>query len=48
MKGLGPNMEQNLLNHFKSYAKIYDASVEELSKIVPLNIAKSIKNKDYE
>ncbi|WP_280135529.1 GIY-YIG nuclease family protein [Mycoplasmopsis bovis] len=48
IKGLGPNMEQNLLNHFKSYAKIYDASVEELSKIVPLNIAKSIKNKDYE
>lgn len=48
IKGLGLNMEQNLLNHFKSYAKIYDASVEELSKIVPLNIAKSIKNKDYE
>ncbi|MCE6057234.1 GIY-YIG nuclease family protein [Mycoplasmopsis agalactiae] len=48
IKGLGHNMEQKLLNHFKSYAKIYDASVEELAKIVPFNIAKSIKNKDYE
>ncbi|CBH40758.1 GIY-YIG nuclease family protein [Mycoplasmopsis agalactiae] len=48
IKGLGHNMEQKLLNHFKSYAKIYDASVEELAKIVPINIAKSIKNKDYE
>ncbi|MCE6061757.1 GIY-YIG nuclease family protein [Mycoplasmopsis agalactiae] len=48
IKGLGHNMEQKLLNHFKSYANIYDASVEELAKIVPINIAKSIKNKDYE
>ncbi|CAL59200.1 excinuclease ABC subunit C [Mycoplasmopsis agalactiae] len=48
IKGLGHNMEQKLLNHFKSYAKIYDASVEELAKIVPFNVAKSIKNKDYE
>ncbi|WP_331696579.1 GIY-YIG nuclease family protein [Mycoplasmopsis agalactiae] len=48
IKGLGHNMEQKLLNNFKSYAKIYDASVEELAKIVPFNIAKSIKNKDYE
>ncbi|MCE6115348.1 GIY-YIG nuclease family protein [Mycoplasmopsis agalactiae] len=48
IKGLGHNMEQKLLNYFKSYANIYDASVEELAKIVPINIAKSIKNKDYE
>ncbi|EIN15447.1 UvrABC system protein C [Mycoplasmopsis agalactiae 14628] len=48
IKGLGHNMEQKLLNHFKSYANIYDASVEELAKIVPINIAKSIKNKNYE
>ncbi|MGV2393459.1 UNVERIFIED_CONTAM: UvrB/UvrC motif-containing protein [Campylobacter lari] len=43
IKGLGQVYEAKLLNHFKNYSNIYNASIEELSKIVPSNIAKKIK-----
>ncbi|WP_029513596.1 excinuclease ABC subunit UvrC [Mycoplasmopsis primatum] len=47
IKGLGPKMEQKLLAYFKNYANIYDASIEELQKIVPINIATKINKKEY-
>ena len=31
--------EERLLNHFKNYNNIYNASLEELSKVVSKNIA---------
>ncbi|VEU75186.1 excinuclease ABC subunit C [Mycoplasmopsis maculosa] len=44
IKGLGKKYEEKLLYHFKNYANIYDASIEELSKIVPKKLAIEIKN----
>lgn len=43
IKGIGEKRTQLLLNKFKSYSAIYNASENELSKIVPLDIAKKIK-----
>lgn len=43
IKGIGEKTEKKLLNHFKTYANIYNASEEELSKIVSKTIASKIK-----
>ncbi|VEU76842.1 excinuclease ABC subunit UvrC [Mycoplasmopsis columbina] len=47
IKGLGVVMENKLLAHFKTYSNIYNASLEELEKIIPKNIALKIYNKEY-
>ncbi|QJG66728.1 excinuclease ABC subunit UvrC [Mycoplasma phocoenae] len=44
IKGVGPKMESKLIKHFITYSNIYNASVEELSKVVPYKIALLIKN----
>ncbi|VEU67921.1 GIY-YIG nuclease family protein [Mycoplasmopsis pulmonis] len=44
IKGLGPKMEKKLISHFETYSNIYNASEEELAKVIPLNIAKKIKS----
>ena len=43
IKGIGYTTETKLLNHFKTYSKIYNASIDELKKVVPLKIAITIK-----
>lgn len=43
IKGIGEKTEQKLLQHFKTYNNIYNASEEELSKIVSKTIASKIK-----
>ncbi|QSF13965.1 excinuclease ABC subunit UvrC [Mycoplasma sp. Mirounga ES2805-ORL] len=45
IKGLGPALENKLLNKFKTYSNIYNASEEELSEIVPKAVAKEIKKR---
>ncbi|MEE3928228.1 GIY-YIG nuclease family protein [Mycoplasmopsis ciconiae] len=45
IKGIGPKTEQKLLEHFKTYANIYNASAEELEKVVPHNIVELIIHK---
>ncbi|QJR44315.1 GIY-YIG nuclease family protein [Mycoplasma miroungirhinis] len=44
IKGIGEKLEQKLLNHFGSYNKIYNATLEELKEIVSQNVAFKIKN----
>lgn len=41
--GVGPKVEEKLLNHFHSYAAIYNASEIELSNVVSSRIASAIK-----
>jgi excinuclease ABC subunit C len=41
--GVGPERRKALLKHFGSLDKIRDASLEELSAVVPKNVAESIK-----
>lgn len=41
--GIGNKIEQKLLSHFKTYSAIYNASLEELSSVVPVKIAILIK-----
>ncbi|WP_371246312.1 GIY-YIG nuclease family protein [Mycoplasmopsis agassizii] len=43
--GVGEKRELLLLEHFSNYNNIFNASLEELSKFVPLKIAQEIKNK---
>ncbi|WP_036464902.1 excinuclease ABC subunit UvrC [Mycoplasmopsis sturni] len=43
IKGVGEKSELKLLNHFKDYSSIYNASEEQLAKIVGQKIAKAIK-----
>ncbi|MGL5732957.1 MAG: excinuclease ABC subunit UvrC [Metamycoplasmataceae bacterium] len=40
--GVGPKTELRILNYFKTYNNIYNASQEELEKVVSTNIAKNI------
>ncbi|WP_027120812.1 GIY-YIG nuclease family protein [Mycoplasmopsis lipofaciens] len=47
IKGLGIVMENKLLAHFKNYNAIYNATLEELNKIVPKKIAEQIFEKKY-
>ncbi len=44
VKGVGPKVEEKLLLHFKNYAAIYNASIEDLTKVVTEDIAKAIKD----
>lgn len=46
--GIGAKRKKLLLAKFKSIAKIFEADIEELCEIVPLNIAKVIKSKKNE
>ncbi len=39
IEGIGPKRKRQLLNHFKSVKKIKQASVEELSQILPQKVA---------
>ncbi len=41
--GIGPTRRKTLLKHFGSIDKIREASIDELSTIVPKNVAESIK-----
>ncbi len=40
--GVGPKRKKQLMNRFKSFKRIKEASVEELSEIVPHEVAKTI------
>ncbi|MGL5205574.1 MAG: excinuclease ABC subunit UvrC [Metamycoplasmataceae bacterium] len=42
IEGIGPKTELKILNHFKTYNNIYNASTEELEKVVSTTIAKNI------
>lgn len=42
IKGIGAATEKNLLNHFKTYAAIYNAPISELEKIVSSKMASII------
>ncbi|CAM9099670.1 excinuclease ABC subunit UvrC [Mycoplasma marinum] len=43
IKGVGPKAIEKLIGHFKTYANIYNASEEELQKIVSSKVAKAIR-----
>ena len=45
IEGIGPKTEKRLLNHFQNYNNIYNASKDELTKIVSENIASKIMKK---
>ncbi|TQC54193.1 excinuclease ABC subunit C [Mycoplasmopsis mucosicanis] len=47
IKGLGEKYEQKLLQYFKTYTNIYNASFDQLCLVVPKNIAKKIFDKEY-
>ncbi|WP_426460903.1 excinuclease ABC subunit UvrC [Mycoplasma hafezii] len=42
IKGIGPKMEAKLLEHFKTYNNIYNASFSELEKVTNKKVAKLI------
>ncbi len=42
IEGVGPKRKKQLMNHFRSFKRIKEASVEELSQIVPMEVAKKI------
>jgi excinuclease ABC subunit C len=41
--GIGPARRKSLLKHFGSIDKIREASMDELTTVVPKNVAESIK-----
>lgn len=41
--GVGPSTEKKLLNHFKTYSNIYNASLDSLKEVVSEKVAISIK-----
>lgn len=43
IEGIGPKRRNDLLKKYKSLNKMQDASIEELSKIVPEEVAKKLK-----
>ena len=43
--GVGPKIEQKLLNHFGTYSNIYNASIEQLSEVIPTSLAQKIMKK---
>ena len=45
INGIGSKTIEKLLNHFGDYSSIYNASIEELQKIVSKEIALKIKEK---
>ncbi len=44
INGVGPFIEKKLIKYFKNYASIYNASIEELEKVVSHKIALNIKD----
>ena len=42
--GIGPKTELKILKHFKTYNNIYNSNLEELQKVVSLDVAKKILN----
>lgn len=42
IEGVGPKRKKQLMNHFRSFKRIKEATVEELAEIVPLEVAKKI------
>ncbi|MGL5590612.1 MAG: GIY-YIG nuclease family protein [Metamycoplasmataceae bacterium] len=42
IEGVGPKTELKILNHFKTYNNIYNASIEELEKVVSTTVANNI------
>jgi excinuclease ABC subunit C len=44
ISGLGEKRKKELIKHFGSVTKMKDASIEELSKIIPNNIAKELQD----
>ncbi|AAT28031.1 GIY-YIG nuclease family protein [[Mycoplasma] mobile] len=45
IKGIGPKTEKKLLENFKNYSEIYNASLEDLEKILSKSIAKTLYEK---
>ena len=45
IKGVGPSTEKRLLDEFKSYSGIYNATKEDLSKVVSETVAEAIVEK---
>ncbi|MGL6099115.1 MAG: helix-hairpin-helix domain-containing protein, partial [Fusobacteriaceae bacterium] len=43
IEGIGPKRKEELLNFFGSIESIFNAELEDLRKILPLRVAKSIK-----
>lgn len=48
IEGIGPKRKKLLLSKFKSIAKVFEADIDDLCEIVPLKIAKVIKNVENE
>ena len=44
IEGVGPNRKKLLLRKFKSLSKIKEATIEELSEVVPTQVAINIIN----
>ncbi|MGL5617481.1 MAG: GIY-YIG nuclease family protein [Metamycoplasmataceae bacterium] len=42
INGVGPKTELRILDHFKTYNNIYNASMEDLEKVVSMTVAKNI------
>lgn len=42
IEGVGPKRKKELLKHFKSFKKLCDATVEQLSEVVPVSVAHEI------
>lgn len=42
VEGIGPKRKKQLINHFRSFKKIKEASVEELAEILPNDVAKRL------
>lgn len=47
IKAPGEKYVKKLIEHFKTYSNIYNASLEELEKVLPKNLALKIYNKDF-
>ncbi|XP_023214038.1 uncharacterized protein LOC111616912 [Centruroides sculpturatus] len=45
VKGIGLATEKKLLEYFGDYASIYNASIDELTEVVPLRLARAIKDR---
>ena len=42
IEGVGPKRKKELLKHFKSFKKLCEATVEQLSEVVPVSVAQEI------
>ena len=44
VEGIGQKRKKDLLKHFKSLKRMKEASIEEISEVIPLNVAKELYN----